>query len=252
VAELARRHQLVAGRPARVALLQWVSSLGAVTPEALAVWRGIGVRAAANQLRAAERAGLLACHRVLVGRPSLYTPTRLGRQVATQPDLPTCKVTAANAQHLIVCATTAAVLQRRYPGLRVQGELQLRRDERLAGHLLASSQLRGAAGRVTAHRPDLVLWPPREDGRGPVVVEVELSLKSSQRLRAICAAWAQCECVVGVVYLAAPVVEAALERAIATSSAHARVSVLALDRVVGKVPPIAGEVSSKRTIPSGS
>jgi hypothetical protein len=235
---------------AQLAFLEWVARLGAVTDEALVVWRGTRLGTANSQLAAAEHAGLIARQRVLVRNPALYIPTRAGLRAVGQPDLRPCRVTAANARHLIACAGVAAMLERRYPDQRVQGERQLRRDERNAGRPLASARLRGIGGGASEgegasmHRPDLVLWPPLAAGCGPVVVEVELAIKSPRRLRAICEAWAECRCVAGVVYLVTPDVEPALTRAIAAAAAQRRIAVMVLDTLPG--------FALQRTVPSTS
>ena len=79
--------------------------------------------------------------------------------------------------------------------------------------LRASAGKRAAAGRYAGstglHRPDLVLLRrPRRRLALPVAVEVELTVKAPQRLRAICRAWARCSQVAGVVYLVSRAVAA--------------------------------------------
>jgi hypothetical protein len=79
------------------------------------------------------------------------------------------------------------------------------------------------------HRPDLVLWPTGTAEELPVAVEVELTVKAPRRLAEICRAWARCRRVAGALYLAAPGVEHALERAIERSRGGERVIVVPLD-----------------------
>jgi hypothetical protein len=122
----------------------------------------------------------------------------------------------------------AAALERCYPDYWVVGERELRREEREHGAELGSARLRpGPDGTRQIHRPDLVLWPDLEGL--PVAVEVELSVKAPRRLADICRAWARCRCVAGVLYLVAPQVRCALERAIAEAQAGERIVVVALD-----------------------
>jgi hypothetical protein len=112
----------------------------------------------------------------------------------------------------------------------VLGERELRRDERERGAELASARLcPGPDGTRQIHRPDLVLWPDLADEGMPVAVEVELSVKAPRRLADICRAWARCRCVAGVLYLVAPQVRGALERAIAEAQAGERIVVVGLD-----------------------
>jgi hypothetical protein len=93
----------------------------------------------------------------------------------------------------------------------------------------------GFAGRPheRLHRPDLVMWAPREAGHLPVAIEVELTLKAPRRLERICRAWARCREVSGVLYLCPGPVCAAVERAIERAGARERVVALTLERLPG-------------------
>jgi hypothetical protein len=165
----------------------------------------------------------------------LYTVTRAGLCAAGASALDPCRVSASNALHLIECAHVAAALERCYPDHRVQGERELRSEERECHRALASAELaigvRGDRSEVgqPRHRPDLVLWPLDPVGGLPVAVEVELTVKAPERLAEICRAWARARQVAGVLYLAPPEVERALLRAIERAHAHDRVVVVPLD-----------------------
>src|SRR5437763_5411937 len=113
----------------RVPMLQWVGGIGAATAEALAHRERTAVGSARARLAAAAREGLLSRQRPLVAQPALYTLTPAGIR-ASGLGLQRCRVSAANARHLIVCAGVAAGLERCYPGHRVIGERDLRRHER--------------------------------------------------------------------------------------------------------------------------
>jgi Replication-relaxation len=213
----------------RLAILRWIAGIGAATAEALAQREGLTVASARGRLVAAEREGLLASKRPLVAQPTLYTITRAGvrasRTMGTQP----CRVSNANAQHLIVCAEVAAELERCYPDYRVVGERDLRWRERERGAPLASARLgSGPDGHPLLHRPDLVLWPRAPDAGLPVAVEVELAVKAPRRLAAICGAWARCREVAGVLYLAAPEAKRAVLRAIEQADAASQIVVVPL------------------------
>jgi hypothetical protein len=214
----------------RVALIQWTARMGAVTAQALAIGRNTSEAAARAQLRTAERAGLLARSRPLARRPALYTLTRAGMRCCGLRGLDPCRVSASGSAHLIACAAVAAALERGYPDHRVLGERELRRDERELGVPVASAPMGvGSHGRSLLHRPDLVLWPEEPADGLPVAVEVELTVKAPRRLSDICRAWARCRTVAGVLYIAAPQVERALERAIARADAQERIVVVGLD-----------------------
>jgi len=222
-------------------VLGWVARVGAVTGQALAEVQGSTLASARAQLAAGERRGLLFGQRPLATQPRLYTVTRAGLRRCGEHGLEPCRVNISGAMHLITCARVAARLQRRYPGTRVTGERELRRDEREQGRPLASARLRtGPDGRPLLHRPDLILRPiPSEGTVGaksddlPVAVEVELTVKAPRRLEEIVVAWARCRLVAGVIYVVAPEVEHALTRALDRARAGAEIAVVplaALDR----------------------
>jgi hypothetical protein len=244
----------------RLASVRWAARLGAITAEALAERDGISARSARAKLAAAEREGMLRRADVLRIGPPLYTATPAGLRLANASSLGPCRVSASNAAHLGACAFAAAALERRYPGYSVRGERELRRDERQLNAPIASAKLpaRGAAG-GRLHRPDLVLVPASGGGR-PVAVEVELTAKSAERLAAICRGWARARCVAGVLYLAAPEVEAPLRRAIGITQAGERIIVIPLETLTappdGRAPESARQRSREpsqaaRTVPVG-
>lgn len=222
-----------ASSPQRVEILRWAARMGAVTAEALADREGVTVASARGRMQRLVQAGWCSHKRLLADRPALYTLTRAGMRVSGLRGLDPCRVSAANAGHLIECARVAAALERCYPDHRVLGERELRRDEREAGHPLASVRVgAGMNGQSLTHRPDLVLWPRESDRDGaglPVPVEVELTIKAPERLTAICLAWARCRAIAGVLYLAPPEVQRALERAIARALAQDQIVVVGLD-----------------------
>ncbi|MFZ2112464.1 MAG: hypothetical protein WAU77_01885 [Solirubrobacteraceae bacterium] len=214
----------------QIEIVRWTASLGAVTAEALAQRTDASVASARAKLLAARRRKLLASVRPLSGRPTLFTITRAGLRACETRGIQMCTVSHSNANHLIMCAATAAALERRYPHHRLIGERELRRDERERGHPLASAKLapsRGVQGRL--HRPDIVLCPHDPDNGLPVAVEVELTIKSPERLIEICRAWARCRTIAGVIYFAPEDVQRALRRAVAKVRAFEQVVIVPLD-----------------------
>jgi hypothetical protein len=235
--------------PNRIALVRWAAGMGAVTAEAVAVHLGVSLASARGRLGAAEGERLLKRCRPLTNHPALYAVTRVGLCKADVRGLDPCRVSASNALHLIECARVAAALERCYPDHRVQGERELRGEEREHHHVLASAELGGESQRAggSRHRPDLVLWPVDPAGGLPVAVEVELTIKAPERLMAICRAWARARCVAGVLYLASPEVERAVQRAIDRAQAQERVVVVPLDALSEQfVGP------AERTVPSSA
>jgi hypothetical protein len=221
--------------PEQIEIARWTASLGAVTAEALAQRTDVSVASARAKLIAARRRKLLASARPLSGRPMLFTTTRTGLRACRTRDIDVCTVSSSNANHLIMCAATAATLERRYPHHRLVGERELRRDERERGHPLASAKLatsRGLQDRL--HRPDLVLYPHDPDGGLPLAVEVELTIKSPERLVEICRAWARCRTIAGVIYFAPEDVQRALVRAVAKVRAFEQVVVVPLDSLLAE------------------
>lgn len=230
--------------PDRAALLDWAARLGAITAEALALRDGCSLASARGRLAAAERGGWLRGVRLLADAPTLYTVTRSGLAAAAVGGIEPARVSVSSAPHAIACAAVAAALERRYPAYRLMGEHELLRSEREAGRALVSAQLGGGAGAGLAaarHRPDLALWPRACAPALPIAVEVELTVKASARLRDICRAWARCRRVAGVLYVAAPGVLRALERALADAHAGGRVLVAEL-----------AEVLAEKSVPSGA
>jgi hypothetical protein len=233
--------------PELLEVVCWTGRLGAVTAEAVAHRQQRPLASARGLLLSGERAGLLRRCRVLANAPTLYSVTRAGLRATHLRGLEPSRVSVANAPHAIACAEAAAALELAYPDHEVMGERELRRDERDAGEALASASL-GAAGAGALHRPDLVLWPAGPGLRLPVAVEVELTVKAPRRLLEICRAWARCRCVAGTLYLAAPEVRRALERAIDGAQARERVVAVALDALVAAEAP--SSAPSANTVPS--
>jgi hypothetical protein len=233
--------------PELLEVVRWTGRLGAVTAEALARRRQRPLASARGLLLSGERAGLLRRSRLLANAPTLYSVTRAGLRTIDLRGLEPSRVSVANAPHAIACAEAAAALECAYPDHELMGERELRREEREAGEALASAQI-GASWAAVLHRPDLVLWPLGGGRQLPVAVEVELTVKAPRRLLEICRAWARCHCVAGTLYLTAPEVRRALDRAIDGAQAHERVVAVALDALL--TTETASSTPSASTVPS--
>jgi hypothetical protein len=136
--------------------------------------------------------------------------------------------------HTIACAAVAAELERAYPGQLVLSERELRHEASEAVAPLAHASLPdGPLGPSRVHRPDLALCPSAPDAGLPVAVEVELTIKAPRRLARICLAWSRARNVAGVVYLAPPEVQRALQRAIEAVHGGDRIVVVPLGSLDG-------------------
>lgn len=225
----------------------WTARMGAITSEALSLRHQISATQARRRLGHAVADGLLARSRPLTDAPALYVATRSGLRWVGAGSLGICRVTAANAAHLVACVAVAAAMETRHADHLVGGERELRRAEHGQGRALASARLgRMPDGSPRLHRPDLILWPNGGVGGYPVAVEVELTVKSPLRLADICRAWARCRLVAGVVYCAAPEVEAPLARAVARARGQGHIVVVPL------ATAMTNRGSPERTVPSAT
>lgn len=210
-----------------ITTVSWAARLGAVTREGLARLKGMSPASAQSELSALAKVELLSSCRPLRHMPTLYAATSEGMSACGEQGLKPCEVTPGGVPHLIACAAVAGRLHCSCPEHRLAGERELRRDEGIDGGPLASATLGvGKDGAELLHRPDLVLWP-REGGR-PVAVEVELTLKTRERLAEIVEAWAGCELVAGVLYVASAKTESALRQAVQEIGAGQKIAVISL------------------------
>src|SRR4051794_28919523 len=194
---------------------------------------GVGRTVGYRRLRALVDHGLLSRVRLVYGQPALYVATADGVAFAGIGELDPARVNEASVRHWALCARLAVVLEQR-ERCDVWGEPRLRAAERQTGQPVASAQ-RGTLpdGRPRLRRPDLVLFP---DTALPVAVEVELSVKATGRLQAICRAWARCRLVSGVRYYAPPHVARAVSRAVSVVHAHDAIRILSLDDALKEAP----------------
>jgi hypothetical protein len=196
----------------RAETIAWTTGLGAVTREALAERNELSLAVAQDRLDEAVRLELMDKKSVLVDYSPLYTATNAGRRFARKHEavggysyalgVNKCHVTIQGARHMIACASVAAALERRYPDHRVIGELEIYRYEREHGRVV-SVDIQTHSGR-RSHSPDIVIWPPAVSGEAeaplPVAVEVELSSKKKEELKAICRGLARCRKIEATVY----------------------------------------------------
>jgi len=159
---------------------------------------GLTIQLRRGRLAAAERGGLLARQRPLAAQPTLYTITRAGLRASGTVGVQPCRVSNANAQHLIACAGVAAGLERCYPDHHVLGERDLRRRERERGAALASARMGSAPGGSNSYTVRTRSVASEGDAGLPVAVEVRARGQGARRLASICRAWARCRDIAGV------------------------------------------------------
>jgi hypothetical protein len=233
----------------RAGMIAWTTALGAITAEALAERSELSIDAAREGLDEAVDLGLLEKHSVLVGYSDLYTATNAGRRLARKhaaaggyaypQGLRVARVSIKDARHTIACASVLAALERRYRGHRVIGERELHRDEREQRRRLASVDIR-RHGERGSHHPDIVIWPPPMSGEPPplpIVVEVELKLKSRKELTRICCAFARSRQIEAALYYAETLkVEERLLDVIEEVKAQEMIVVNPLSEIVSSLP----------------
>jgi len=211
-------------------ILDWLAAIGAASALELAAVAQLSRRAVLAHLHALERAGLISSVKLLRGEPALHALTRRGLRAAGRPELDPVAISASSFGHCLAVARVAAALRAR--GESVGGERELRAFERIERRPLASAAVgQGRDGGTAWHRPDLVCWR----ARGPLAIEVELTVKAPERLRTIVRGWARSRLVEGVVYYASASAVRALTAAVRIESAHEAVAVVALERA-GELP----------------
>jgi hypothetical protein len=222
------------------AILAWLAATGAAPSSELASVVGLRPRTALTRVRSLEQAGLLRSTELLRGAPALHALTRSGLRAAGRPELEPVAISASSFGHQLAVARVASALA--LAGERVGGEGELRAFERLEGRALASAAVGlGRDGTTAWHRPDLVCWR----AGAPLAIEVELTVKAPERLRAIVRGWARSRLVGAVVYYASAPAARALSAAVRHESAHEAVAILALERA-GELP----ELRATSSIPS--
>ena len=205
-------------------VVRWVAVIGAASAQDVMAHFRLGRTVCYRRLRALVDHGLLARARFVYGQPALYTATRDGlRWVGIAHGArPSRRRDNAPLGHV-----RAARSPTRPPGGR-RGVGRAAAARRRARSRAADSQRpawTSARGPAPLRRPDLLLFP---DAALPVAFQVELSVKGSRRLEAICRAWARCRIVSEVRYYAPPHVARAVSRAVSSVHADDAIRILSL------------------------
>lgn len=154
--------------------------------------------------------GLIERNDQLRGLPALLAATGEGHEFARSGLVPQ-RISPGAFQHFVACSQVTAQIGARYPNARLISDAELRRRELDEGRAIASAKIGYLpSGRARLHRPDLVLVP---EGQLPTAIEVELTPKAPERLRAIVRAWRETDCIRQVIYLCSEEAHGAVERA---------------------------------------
>ena len=161
-------------------LLRWVERFRFVTAELVAERFGVSWQRANARLRRLEKVGLVSTdQRHVCEARAVFVTNRaatllgVGRRRTPRPDV--------QREHELLIVHLVIQAELRHPAARVLTERECRRAERDEPGRWSLADV-APSGRDRRHWPDLVVVRP--DG-GRVAIEVELSLKSPQRLRSI-------------------------------------------------------------------
>ncbi len=145
--------------------------------------------------------GLVERHAIIRNLPALLAATSAGHRFAGS-GLAVQRISPGAFHHWLVSSRVAYELAAKYPRAKLISEAELRQREQTDGSAFASAEVGQLPnGNPRLHRPDLVLVP--EGGR-PTAIEVELTAKAPDRLRAIIRGWGRARTIARVVYLCAP------------------------------------------------
>ena len=207
-------------------IVEWVGRIGAAGAGHVMARFGMGRSWAYARLSRLLADGLLEQRTLLYRQPGLYVATTTGLRWRGLERLPKCRVSPGAFEHAWELATAAVELHALMPGWRQLSEREIRMVEAERGDPFASARVGERPGGSPAlHRPDLALV-----GRGGrvVAVEVELSVKASRRLEAICRGYARARHLHHVYYLAASAAGRAVARAVSETRSVDRITVLDL------------------------
>jgi hypothetical protein len=225
-------------------IVDWIGRVGAAGTQHIQRRFHMGRSWAYHRLNQLTHDGLLEQTQLLHRHPGLYVATAEGLRWRGLQRLGIHRITPGGFQHAWQVATAAVELHDGLPSWTLLSDREIRDQENEDGQLVASARLGELpGGRPALHRPDLALMS--NDGR-MVAVEVELSVKASRRLQAICRAYARARHIHHVYYLAAPAAARAVSRAVAHTRAEDRITVLQIENVGRLVAAEAKEANDGR------
>ncbi|HEY5193141.1 MAG TPA: hypothetical protein VIJ39_04615 [Solirubrobacteraceae bacterium] len=213
-------------RDAQIA--DWIARLGAAGAEHVMSRFSLSRSVAYARLNSMVRDELLEHHAVLYARPGMYTATSAGLHWQGLESLGKFAVSPGGFEHAWQVTQATVQIENSLAGWTVFSEREIRAVETNSGKLFASAKTGAVADRLALHRPDLAVERP---GGKVTSIEIELSIKSSSRLAAICRGWARARHIDHVYYLATPGPASAVKRAARNTHATNRVRVLAIEEI---------------------
>jgi hypothetical protein len=206
-------------------IVDWIGRLGAGGAEHTMYRFEMSRSVAYDRLGTLVRDGLLEHHAILYAHPGMYVATPAGLRWQGNERLGRYSLSPSGFEHAWQLARVAVEIEA-MGDWDLLSEREIRAAELDAGQPFASARVGTIADRPALHRPDLALTTTT--GR-IVCIEVELSIKSASRLAAICRGWTRARHIEHVYYLAAPGPARAVQRAVRSTHAANRISVLGLD-----------------------
>ena len=205
-------------------IIEWLSRIGAATANHVTERLAMNGTQACARLSRLALDGLLDDRRLLYGQPALYIATDAGLRMCGLEALGTYRFNSGGFAHARHVASAAIAVHRSFPEMQVLSEREIRVLELELGRPIASVAL-GELGDGDVHRPNLAAIAL--DGLA-TAIEVELFVRPSQRLVALCAGWMRARHVDAVYYLAPAAAARALAHAIRRAHAEERVFIVGL------------------------
>jgi hypothetical protein len=210
-------------------IVDWIGRLGAAGAEHVMRRFSLSRSVAYARLNSMVCDELLEHHAVLYARPGMYTATPAGLRWQGLESLGKFAVRPGGFEHAWQVAQATVQIENGLAGWPVFSDREIRAIETNNGKLFASAKTGAAvADNPALHRPDLAVEGP---GGKVASIEIELSIKSSSRLAAICRGWARARHIDRIYYLAAPGPASAVKRAARDAHATNRIRVLAIEEI---------------------
>lgn len=188
-------------------VLEFIARYGVVPREAVALWAQTRRASTLGRERRLRESRLIEVLPALGGQGRVAICTRLGLEACGRPDLRTARFAPGQLIHSCIAAYVGAEIE--LAGAEVLTEREVLARERCE----LRREFTASVARGGLHRPDLVRL-----GESVEVIEVELTMKGSERLDSLVRAWSDAvilKQVSRVLYVCPPRVLRAVKRALA-------------------------------------